>query len=128
METQAVEQQGGQPQRRPKYRWPKGKSGNPYGTRGIKTLAAALFEELAPQFQPLDAVERVLLLQACTLSCRSRRTIDPDASVRMASEARRTLEGLKRNREKSPKQSLPPGSLSDHLSGLPSDPRTEGGG
>jgi hypothetical protein len=114
-QAQAVELTNEQP-RRPLHRWPRGKSGNPHGTRGVKTLAAALFAELAPQFEPLDAAERVLLQQACVLSVRARRIGDPDAAVRMASEARRTLEGLKRARLKSPQAQ--PGSFAAHIAEL----------
>jgi hypothetical protein len=135
METQTVEQDCGQEERRPVHRFKKGTSGNPAGTRGVKTLAAALYAELAPDFEPLDAPERLLPLQACTLSVRARRIADPDAAVRMSSEARRTIESLKRARQKSGAKPLRAGGsttdgddLASYMAKLPRDPRKPDGG
>jgi hypothetical protein len=91
-------------------------SGNPKGRRIVREMAEKLFAELAPQFAPLDPVDRTLLMQAAMLSIQSRRVGDPDAAVRMASEARRTLETLRRNRLKSPKAQ--PDSFAEHLATL----------
>jgi hypothetical protein len=44
----------------------------------------------------LSAIDRTLLLQATRLLVRSARLKDHDAAIRMSSEARRTLEGLRR--------------------------------
>jgi hypothetical protein len=110
-----------------------GRSGNPSGLRGrylIEALAEQLFVEMAPDFAPLSAIDGVLLKQACVLSVRSRRVTDPDAAVRMASESRRTLEGLRRRA----KQSRPVGGSAGggddfftYARSVPRDPRSTDG-
>jgi hypothetical protein len=78
--------------------WPKGMSGNPTGIR-ISKHALKLFYEIAAELGGVDslpAMDAALLLQATRLLVRSSRLKDHDAAIRMSSEARRTLEGLRR--------------------------------
>jgi hypothetical protein len=87
-----------QPQRRvPRGRpWPKGVSGNPAGIR-VGKQALAMFEQIEGELGGVGSViDRTLLLQACRLLVRAARLKDHDAAIRMSSEARRTLEGLRR--------------------------------
>jgi hypothetical protein len=82
---------------RPQW-WHPGQSGNPGGIR-ISTHALKLFHEIAVEIGGADALtsmDAALLLQACRLLVRSTRLKDHDAAIRMSSEARRTLEGLRR--------------------------------
>jgi hypothetical protein len=86
---------------RPRVRgrpWAPGQSGNPSGSR-VNTRASVLFDEIAAELggaEALSAIDRTLLLQAARLLMRSQRIKEPDAAIRMSSEARRTLEGLRR--------------------------------
>lgn len=82
---------------RPQW-WPKGTSGNPTGIR-ISQRAMELFSEIAVELGGVDTlsiIDRTLLSQACRLLVRSQRVKEADAAIRMSSEARRTLEGLRR--------------------------------
>lgn len=95
----ATEQSTAQHRRRAGGRpWQPGQSGNPTGIR-ISKHAIALFNEIAGELggeAALSAIDRTLLLQAARLLVRSARLKDHDAAIRMSSEARRTLEGLRR--------------------------------
>jgi hypothetical protein len=75
-----------------------GVSGNPTGFNPGKHVLA-LYREMATEFggeAALSPVDRILLMQAARLLSRSRRLKDQDQAIRMSSEARRTLEGLRR--------------------------------
>jgi hypothetical protein len=79
--------------------WPKGVSGNPSGIR-VSHHALNLYREIAAELggeAALSVIDRTLLLQATRLLVRSARLKDHDAAIRMSSEARRTLEGLRRH-------------------------------
>jgi hypothetical protein len=51
---------------------------------------------MAPEFPEMSPVDAALLWQAARLIYRSERTANADAAVRLASEARRQLEGLRK--------------------------------
>jgi hypothetical protein len=94
----------------------KGVSGNPDGKASVREHAAALFYEMSADFGTLGAVETVLLRRAALLLARSesiRSTRDADVSLRMSSEARRTLMTLRRHHAAAPRDTTP--SLSDIL-------------
>jgi hypothetical protein len=81
------------------HRWPPGTCGNPLGSKLLNARADALFGEIRGDFaDDLSAVDTVLLRQACRLLARGERLRDPDAAVRLSSEARRILAALKRKR------------------------------
>jgi hypothetical protein len=90
-----------EPRRRaPVAGFQKGNSGNPHGKAWIRVRAAELFAEMAVDFGTLGAVETVLLRRAALLLARSERirsSRDADVSLRMSSEARRTLMTLRRH-------------------------------
>jgi hypothetical protein len=92
-----------------------GQSGNPLGPKILTERAAALFDTVVPDFPALSATDTVLLKQACRLLARSERMRDPDASIRMASEARRTLDGLRRRQASKREQEQKGSELSAYL-------------
>jgi hypothetical protein len=114
METATANEQQSAPARRARNSFPKGVSGNPKGAPDVKRLAAALYAELAPSFEPLDPVEQMLLLQAATLSVRARMKSTAAASAaRMSMEARKTIESLRKARaQKSPRPKARPAAAS----------------
>jgi hypothetical protein len=86
--------------------FPKGVSGNPHGSGSVRTRAAELYAEMAVDFGTLTAVDRVLLRRASLLLARSERirsARDADVSLRMSSEARRTLMTLRRHHAAAPR-------------------------
>jgi hypothetical protein len=94
--------------------WPKGTSGNPTGIR-ISRHALKMYHEIAAEFggeAALSAIDRALLLQSCRLMVRSARLKKHDAAIRMASEARRGLEGIGR---RTPRRNGAEPSLSEYL-------------
>jgi hypothetical protein len=86
---------------RPKPRgkpWRPGQSGNPSGSR-VNTRAIVLFADMAADFGGVDAlsgVDRAMLMQACRLMARGARAKSADDAVRLTSEARRILMGLRK--------------------------------
>jgi hypothetical protein len=98
MEVAATEQQRSKRQRGAGF--PKGVSGNPKGRAAIRERADDLFGIMSADFAPLSAVDEVLLRQACLLLARSQRVHrlrDVDAGIRLSSEARRILAGLRKS-------------------------------
>jgi hypothetical protein len=97
--------------------FPKGVSGNPHGSGSVRVRAAELFSEMAVDFGTLTAVDTVLLRRASLLLARSERirsARDADVSLRMSSEARRTLMTLRRHHAAASKISGSPG-LDEYL-------------
>ena len=83
------------------HRWPPGTSGNPLGSKLLTARADAIFGEVRCDFADnLSAVDTVLLRQACRLLARGERLRDPDAAVRLSSEARRIIAALRRSAPK----------------------------
>jgi hypothetical protein len=74
----------------------RGECPNPNGSAAPRVRADTLFNAMATELAPLSAVDEVLLRAASQLLARAERTLDPDARVRMNSEARRTIQGLRR--------------------------------
>jgi hypothetical protein len=68
---------------------------SPSGLRLLKG-EAELAEQIAAEFDQLTAVDRILIHGAARLLIRASRTGDGEIAVRATSEARRTLESLRR--------------------------------
>jgi hypothetical protein len=86
--------------------------------------AAELYADLAPEFEPLTAVDRALLHQATLMLARSEHVASikhADAAIRMSGEARRLLMTLRRH---SPKRDSEP-SLASILAEVAADDRRE---
>jgi hypothetical protein len=62
--------------------------------------AVKLFEQMAPDFGDLTAVESALLLQACRLMARSEKASNPNDAVRLANASARLLASLQTKRRK----------------------------
>jgi hypothetical protein len=93
----AIEQRDCQRRRRAGGRpWAPGTSGNPLGARALTERTAELFDAMATDFGQLSATDSVMLRQACRLLARGERTKEADAAIRMAGEARRIIESLRR--------------------------------
>jgi hypothetical protein len=94
-----------------------GQSGNLSGTkspRGLSELAAKLQADL-PGIES-SAIDMALLRNAALLLLRAERMAAGDRSVRSSSEARRTLEALRKRYAKPAKPTQPP--LSEYLAQL----------
>jgi hypothetical protein len=77
--------------------WRPGESGNPHG-RAVR--AVTLFQQMAPDFGELTAVDAALLLQACRLIARSERASDANEAVRLANASARMLASLSKKKRK----------------------------
>jgi hypothetical protein len=105
METAGAMAGGQQTKQRSRAgRFAPGVSGNPRGAAldRVADRAAELFQIMASEFGALSPCDQVMLRQACLLLARSERLTgarNADASVRMASEARRTLASLRKGHE-----------------------------
>lgn len=100
------------------HRWRSGESGNPLGSRLLNARADAIFTEVRGDFvDDLSAVDTVLLRQACRLLARGERLRDPDAAVRLSSEARRILASLRRKASKQ----VPEDTLADIVAEIGDD-------
>jgi hypothetical protein len=83
--------------------WRPGESGNPHG-RAVR--AVTLFEQMAPDFGELTAVDAALLLQACRLMAKSEKASDANDAVRLANASARLLASLQTKRRKPGRPSL----------------------
>jgi hypothetical protein len=99
------------------------------GRKLIEAAAAKLFDEMAPDFGPLSATDKVLLMQACFLIVRSRRTSDADMAARISGTALRLVAEVRGQRRVHSTKAKPSDSGSDdldaYLRSRPRDPRKQ---
>lgn len=98
-----------------------GENANPHGRRVTQALAEKLVAEMADDFEPLSVTDGELLLQACVLLIRGRRTADPDMAIRLSGTALRLINSLRHKRKHTAKPKLA-SSLADHLAQTAGEP------